>query len=647
VSKKSVFVGLLAILAVGGTVARAAERIFWAQRTVGADQISAAQPSGASPTIVADWPTVSSVTAIAVDPDSARVYWISAISGDDAILSADLDGQNVTTIVAWPTVVNPVGLTLDPASGQLFWVEATSGDDRVRRANLDGTNVTTIVSWPTVADPIAITFDPGSNRLYWAEGGFGFERIVRAETTGATIEPIVSWPELSDPVAISVDANTGRVYWLEASFGDDALRSVSIIGGTVQTLLAWPVIDAPTSLVVDGDAGLVYWTESTVADARIASVTTAGGAVTTILATPIVVDPVAIALEILDICVSALDCDDLDLCTTDTCDLATGQCSNAPIVCLPESTCVNGQCVTGCSTDLECNDNITCTSDVCSGGTCENTPDDSLCDTGLFCNQQVCDPTAGCVTASACLPQPGNPCADPAACDDVTDTCGGCIAPTVAPAGPRYLSVTPFDQGTTPVAILITGECGDSENACVSQFVQSNCLGGQNDGLSCASDADCPRTCATGSRIGDICFSISDCLGGACEGSCHAGPLGDTPVYLTAAQWGAVSVTGNAVRPDTSYLVHTVCNFGGTLLQSAGTLGATRTWADTNGDGAVNVLDITTTVDAVKLLFSAFVTREGTNIWPCDPGVRIDVTDITSTVDAVKGIPLPCAAVCP
>lgn len=640
------FVSVCLALATAGSAARAADRIFWAQRTLGADRIAAAQPSGASPLLVADWPAVSNVVAIAVDSKARKIYWINTATGDDAILRSDFDGQNIAILVEWPVVSSPVGIALNLAAGQLFWIEFESGHDRIRRADLDGGNVSTIVSWPDVANPVAITFDPGSDRLYWAEGGFGSERIVRVDTTGASAATLVSWPQISDPTALSVNATNSRVFWIEASFGDDALRSTSIVGGTVETILSWPAIADPTSLVVDSDAGLLYWTESNVAAARIVRATTTGANVTTLLASPIIVDPVSIALEIVDRCISALDCDDLDPCTTNTCDSGTGECSNELIQCPPGLTCAGGQCLPGCSTDTDCNDDILCTIDACSQGTCENTPDNSFCDTGLFCDAQVCDTTAGCITANQCMPQPGNPCPDPATCDDITDTCGGCAAPSVATLGPRYLSVTPSDQGSTTVAILITGDCEVADTACVHQYVQSNCLSGQNDGQSCASDANCPKTCSNGPNTGDLCFSIADCLGGVCEGFCDAGALGDTPVFLTAAQWGTVSVRGDPIRPATSYTAHAVCDFGGSPLQSAGTLSITRVWADTDGDGAVNVRDIVTTVDGVKLLFSEQVTFEGANILPCDIGFQLNVTDITATVDAVKGLPFPCAPLC-
>ena len=58
-----------------------------------------------------------------------------------------------------------------------------------------------------------------------------------------------------------------------------------------------------------------------------------------------------------------------------------------------------------------CDDANSCTVDACINGSCQNTPDDTICDDGLFCNgAETCDPLLDC--------QPGtNPCA-PFACNE-------------------------------------------------------------------------------------------------------------------------------------------------------------------------------------------------------------------------------------
>jgi cysteine-rich repeat protein len=352
------------------------------------------------------------------------------------------------------------------------------------------------------------------------------------------------------------------------------------------------------------------------------------------------------------LCVNTLkDCQTADLCMIGSCNSATGSCQLTPVQCAPDEFCIDGTCSAGCAVAADCNDAIDCTIDSCdtiAGNlVCVHTPDDTVCDTGLFCAAKVCDQQLGCVFDHECFSSTGNPCPDSATCDEGTGSCGGCFAPQVEAVGGRYLRVTPADQGATPVAILVTGSCNDPDVPCVSQYAQSVCLAGLNDGLACVSDADCPKTCTTGPLVGQPCFDVNSCQGGACEGFCNAGLLGDGPVFLTSGQWGATPVRGVNIRPSATYVVHAVCDFGGTIVVSEGIKGTTWRWGDTSGNTVVNVIDITVTVDAVKLLFSEFVTFEGANIFPCIIDERLNVLDVTSTVDAVKSVAYACPSACP
>lgn len=345
------------------------------------------------------------------------------------------------------------------------------------------------------------------------------------------------------------------------------------------------------------------------------------------------------------------DCTSPDPCMVGTCNATTGSCQFAPVQCGVGEVCIGGTCAAGCTNASECDDGVACTVDTCevvSGlSVCVHTPDDTACDTGLFCAAKVCDATLGCVFDHTCTSTTGNPCPDQATCDEATDSCGGCLPPTVTSIGGRYLSVTPVDQGATPIAIFITGHCDDPSVSCLGEYTQSVCLGGANDGLACATDADCPKTCGNGPLMGAPCFTPSDCQGGVCEGSCSVGLLGSSPVFLTGAQWGVVPVHGESIRPGTKYFAHTVCDFGGTVVVSAGTSATTWMWGDTNDDKLVNVQDIVTTVDGVKQFFNQTVTFEGANIFPCVIDDLLNVQDVVSTVDAVKSVPFTCPAVCP
>lgn len=119
------------------------------------------------------------------------------------------------------------------------------------------------------------------------------------------------------------------------------------------------------------------------------------------------------------------NCDDNVSCTADFCSPATNQCEHTP----DDSVCNNGLFCdgveicnpqTGCQpgAPVNCNDNVLCTTDLCVEATsqCTFTPSDAFCDDGLFCNgTEVCHPTQGCL--------PGTPpnCNDAANCS--VDTC--------------------------------------------------------------------------------------------------------------------------------------------------------------------------------------------------------------------------------
>ncbi len=103
---------------------------------------------------------------------------------------------------------------------------------------------------------------------------------------------------------------------------------------------------------------------------------------------------------------NALTCDDKNVCTTDTCDKASG-CKFTPVS--DNATCDDGKlCTTadGCKSGtctgavVTCNDNSKCTSDSCDPGTgkCINT---NLCDDFNLCTMDNCSPSTGCTYQNA------------------------------------------------------------------------------------------------------------------------------------------------------------------------------------------------------------------------------------------------------
>ncbi len=124
---------------------------------------------------------------------------------------------------------------------------------------------------------------------------------------------------------------------------------------------------------------------------------------------------------------TAPDCDDGVSCTVDSCNETTDSCDNVA----NDGLCDNGafcdgaelcDAVNDCQagTAVDCTDGVSCTVDSCNEGTdsCDNVPDNALCDNGQFCDgAETCDAVNDC--------QPGtDPCA-PLACDEVGDVCIG------------------------------------------------------------------------------------------------------------------------------------------------------------------------------------------------------------------------------
>jgi hypothetical protein len=157
------------------------------------------------------------------------------------------------------------------------------------------------------------------------------------------------------------------------------------------------------------------------------------------------------------------DCDDNNVCTTDTCNPATGcvftnntvACDDGN-ACTMNDTCANGACVGGPAPN--CNDSNPCTDDSCNPATgCVHTNNTAPCDDGNACtttdackagacvgsNLVVCRPLDQCHDVGICNPANGQ-CSNPVkhdgtTCDDriacTTDTCvsGVCVSRDLTP----------------------------------------------------------------------------------------------------------------------------------------------------------------------------------------------------------------------
>jgi hypothetical protein len=125
-----------------------------------------------------------------------------------------------------------------------------------------------------------------------------------------------------------------------------------------------------------------------------------------------------------------VDCDDLNPCTTDSCDEASGcfylqkndnsPCNLGAEYCNGLGHCLEGNCVS--DTPADCDDGINCTRDSClEGGVCKHEPLHEVCDDGLFCTGvDVCDLTTGCKRLELSALDDGVPCTVDS-CDEEND----------------------------------------------------------------------------------------------------------------------------------------------------------------------------------------------------------------------------------
>ena len=123
------------------------------------------------------------------------------------------------------------------------------------------------------------------------------------------------------------------------------------------------------------------------------------------------------------------ECNDNDECTTDSCDVDSGDCFHLPNSqpcddgdpCTTVDQCANGDCAPG--PQVDCDDGNPCTTDSCDAqGACKSAPASSACEDGNLCTlNDMC-------LGGAC--QPGIPviCDDGKVCtDDSCDEQDGCL----------------------------------------------------------------------------------------------------------------------------------------------------------------------------------------------------------------------------
>ncbi|MEE9295051.1 MAG: FG-GAP repeat protein [Phycisphaerae bacterium] len=162
------------------------------------------------------------------------------------------------------------------------------------------------------------------------------------------------------------------------------------------------------------------------------------------------------------------DCDDGVPCTSDSCNEAMQTCNNTPTntacndgrYCNGVETChAAAGCLSG--TPVNCNDDIACTADACDEfhDRCDNVPFDAACDDGVFCNgAEFCDVGSGCSAGSD--PCPGQ------FCNEGTETCFDCFVDGDCPSG----SSCNVGFCEPPCTISETAELTPSEPVVFGQF---------------------------------------------------------------------------------------------------------------------------------------------------------------------------------
>lgn len=189
---------------------------------------------------------------------------------------------------------------------------------------------------------------------------------------------------------------------------------------------------------------------------------------------------------------TALDCDDNDACTSDSCNGLSG-CIHAPI-----AGCIS------CTTPADCDDSNPCTSDLCNASACSNppAPDGTACSDGDACNG-----AETCLTGS-CSPGTAPNCDDNNVC--TSDSCEagtGCVH-------------SPLLDGTA----CPNGTLCDGAEACLAGICVAGTVLGCDDGNPCTTDnclalSGCEHTpVANGTSCTDnnACNGAETCQAGTC-----------------------------------------------------------------------------------------------------------------------------------
>jgi MYXO-CTERM domain-containing protein len=293
------------------------------------------------------------------------------------------------------------------------------------------------------------------------------------------------------------------------------------------------------------------------------------------------------------------ECDDLNACTDDSCDVSTGKCvarnNSDPCsdgdLCTINDTCSRGSCE---GAAMPCDDNNVCTADSCKAGECGHAPVDpgALCD-----DQNGCTEGDACNANGVCVGSGGPDCDDSDPCTKNSCQNDACYHSELEPVGTPCLNP---NKCLVNAACNAQGECTSAEekncddnNPCTvdSCDPEVGCVSEPDDTLTCTDGNVCTLndTCVDGvctPETGIKCQAIDDCHdagecdptngicsdprkadGEVCEntGTCSAGrcmggtpdPVGEGGAPSTGeggeaavGEGGAVSTGGSAPTAD-------------------------------------------------------------------------------------------------
>jgi hypothetical protein len=269
-----------------------------------------------------------------------------------------------------------------------------------------------------------------------------------------------------------------------------------------------------------------------------------------------------------------VDCSDGLPCTEDVCDPATGSCSHVPensrcddgMYCNGAETCdPTAGCVAGPAPS--CDDGVACTIDRCDPATdsCIGVPDDARCDDGQFCNGgETCSASANCVPGTAPVCDDGLSCTTDVCDPSAAGGRGGCVARAPDRDGDTYgdaaCSGTDCDDtdpaihpGATELCNARDDNCDgrtDETFACVPGSAQGcilgACTGSQTCSSSCLWSACTVGTTEVCNGVDDNCNGVADegftCILGRTQ-ACAVGSCPGTQACVAGCTWGACTAT--------------------------------------------------------------------------------------------------------